>query len=714
MRTLSIIIPCYNERATVRALVERVLALSPQEWKIQVVAVDDASTDGTADILASFGDRIALFRHQTNQGKGSAVATGIRHASGDFILIQDADLEYAPEEIPALLAEAKSEDSVVFGSRNLHATKREGFIIPRLGVWLITALINSFYGSRLTDVWTCYKLFPARLKQSFSAGRFESEIAFTIAVLEQGYRIVEVPISHTPRDRAHGKKIRYRDGLIALGLILRSKFGRVSRFVIAGSLGTLANIIILYVFSSVFGLWYIAAGVLSFVLSSGMSFVLQKTWTFKDRSVERVHAKAIKYFAVAAVNLCINTLLLYVFVDYCHIYYLVSQIIASGLIAFESYCVYRAFIFESQSAFKRRGFGAQGAFFGIAFAVVSLALACSSVGFLKPQVVADSPSYIQSIGVLDGAHPPTDFIPNRILTSFGALKLVDGLSRATGDIPHAWLLLNVCLYIAFGGALYMLLRRIFASDRVAFLGGLFCIGSYGAVVFGLNYMMDVGGWMFYALSLWFLYSYSQSRKTRDLILSALMVGIGGLFKEYAFLGAVALGAFVVLDSWPSVRAIAKRALMTAPVALAPVALVYVFVYARFGYTYADWFAFNHSYYVYASRAIEYIKASGSLVNFLAFAFLAGAYALVREWKGIDIRLKRFFGAWAISIVPILFWPAITQRILFITVPFISAIACFAFKRYEKRWYIFAALLVLYVLAAFFMDSYILKAVSLPF
>ena len=182
MRKLSIIIPCYNEKTTIGEIVRRVSLVSVVGWHKEIIIVDDASTDGTREFLAKMSDSniATIILHEENRGKGSAVKTGMASATGDFILIQDADLEYAPEEIPLLLSSITGNDDVVYGSRNLiHQNRRRLMIAPRLGVWFISKLINALYGARLTDAWTCYKLFPARAGHHF---QFETDLAAWLIV----------------------------------------------------------------------------------------------------------------------------------------------------------------------------------------------------------------------------------------------------------------------------------------------------------------------------------------------------------------------------------------------------------------------------------------------------------------------------------------------------------------------------------------------------
>ena len=223
--TLSIIIPCYNEKTTIRKIVEVVRA-SPIPNK-EIIIVDDCSKDGTRDILATEVSPLVskILYHEVNQGKGAALRTG-KAATGDFVIIQDADLEYDPNEYPLLLAPVLAgKADVVFGSRFLKCSPHKvvSFWGHSLGNGLLTLMSNMMSGIRLTDMETCYKLFKREIIQSIiiEENRFGFEPEITAKIAKKRCIIFEVGISYYGRGYDEGKKIGWKDGFRALWCIIK-------------------------------------------------------------------------------------------------------------------------------------------------------------------------------------------------------------------------------------------------------------------------------------------------------------------------------------------------------------------------------------------------------------------------------------------------------------------------------------------------------------
>lgn len=217
---LSIIIPAFNEESTVGDIIERVCKVPFNDWEIEIIAVNDGSTDGTKKILDGYSSSIKVIHLLKNSGKGSAVKAGLGVATGDFALIQDADLECQPEEIPLLLEPLQniaSKDKIaVIGSRELSKDNHTSDFFTRLGSLSITKFINLLYDTSLTDTLMGYKLFPRATFGYFGMGGFDAEMLFLCHLLQEGYHVVEVPVSYVPRSKDDGKKINYWHGIMIL------------------------------------------------------------------------------------------------------------------------------------------------------------------------------------------------------------------------------------------------------------------------------------------------------------------------------------------------------------------------------------------------------------------------------------------------------------------------------------------------------------------
>jgi len=246
---LSILIPAYNEKQTIQGILARVravdLVVEVQDGSLdcslpadvkglvrlekEIIVVDDGSTDGTRGILQQEAEQedVRVFFHETNQGKGAAVRTAIQHATGDILLIQDADLEYDPRDYPALLQPIiEGRADVVYGSRFLGGPRKAMLFWHAAGNKLLTFITNILYDAILSDMETCYKVFRSDVIKDIPlhARRFEFEPEVTAKVLKRGHRIYEVPIAYTGREYEEGKKITWRDGPSALWTLIKYRF----------------------------------------------------------------------------------------------------------------------------------------------------------------------------------------------------------------------------------------------------------------------------------------------------------------------------------------------------------------------------------------------------------------------------------------------------------------------------------------------------------
>lgn len=236
MPVLSVVIPAYNEEAFLGTLLERIrrVPTEPLGFEKEILVVNDGSTDNTEAVARSFAG-VKCFTQVPNQGKGKAVQRGLREATGDYILIQDADLEYDPDDYLVMLQALRDGADVVYGSRFLGQRRTQ----PRFtwfpgrhpeqgaGPWLAGLLLSAWtwllFGRWITDTLTAYKLYPAAVVKNLRlrTSGFETDHEITAKLLRMGLRIVEVPIAYFPRSREQGKKIRASDGFIAVWTLLR-------------------------------------------------------------------------------------------------------------------------------------------------------------------------------------------------------------------------------------------------------------------------------------------------------------------------------------------------------------------------------------------------------------------------------------------------------------------------------------------------------------
>lgn len=223
---LTVIMPTYNERDTIEEILRQVKETGLAS---EILIVDDGSTDGTRDILAGLNgkDDVRVLLHDKNMGKGSAVRTGIQAATGDVLLIQDADLEYDPRDYPTLLQPIEEgRADVVYGSRFLGGPRRAMLFWHALGNHLLTLITNVLYNAILSDMETCYKCFRAEVVRNIPlhSRRFDFEPEVTAKILKRGYRIHEVPISYYGREYSEGKKITGWDAIPALWALIKYRF----------------------------------------------------------------------------------------------------------------------------------------------------------------------------------------------------------------------------------------------------------------------------------------------------------------------------------------------------------------------------------------------------------------------------------------------------------------------------------------------------------
>lgn len=364
-RTLSIIIPCYNEAATIADVVARTkTAPLPSGWQKQIIVVDDGSDEATVNAVSSLESEITVVYRKKNGGKGAAVKDGLRVAKGDYCIIQDADLELDPNQHADLLAPiVRGDAEVVFGYRVIPKTETANPLLF-LGGKLLSAFYNLLFGTRLRDIPCCYKVFPKacipELLQTPSADFVFDAVELT-RVISRGRNVMQVPVLYTPRTRAEGKKLFLRHGLFCTLAILLMRVGlhhnpvdkeltRLLRYLVSGVTTVLVNVAVLFTLTEYGHIWYLISAIVAFVVSYCVNFSLHKFWTFESPDISRIQHELPRHLILAMANLFINTALLFVLVEYGHVWYVGAQIIAAIVIALESFFLLSHFVFTSKKS----------------------------------------------------------------------------------------------------------------------------------------------------------------------------------------------------------------------------------------------------------------------------------------------------------------------------------------------------------------------------
>lgn len=353
--TLSVVIPCYNEAASIAELIRRVKnAPLPSGWQKEIIVVDDGSRDETKSVLRGLENVTLLYRLR-NGGKGAAVKDGLKAARGEYIIIQDADLEYDPAEYMKLLApiiEGRADS--VFGSRSMQQNNVPYSSIYFHGGQLVTRMFNILFFTRLSDIFTCYKVFPRayvrELLQSSHDDFVFDAVDLTLVLIRSG-RAVEIPISYAARTKQSGKKLNWVHGIeivlaiflarLGIGAHRRSSAMKVTRFIISGGLAAVINFALLYIFTEYVSIWYLFSSALAFVFAFMASFAMQKYWTFRNAATERIGTQMSQHFSVAIFNLAINLVMMYVLVEYAGLWYMLAAVITNIVIALESFFALR-------------------------------------------------------------------------------------------------------------------------------------------------------------------------------------------------------------------------------------------------------------------------------------------------------------------------------------------------------------------------------------
>lgn len=358
--------------------------------------------------------------------------------------------------------------------------------------------------------------------------------------------------------------------------------------------------------------------------------------------------------------------------------------------------------------------------FEIILFVFLIVVVIATLIHVRPEVGnKDGLEYYHSFLYLDSGSQE-DFYPNRLLTTPGAIILVFLFSKIFGSITFTWLLMNVLFYAFTCFLFYKIILEIQEDKKTALVSTMFFGTNYGLLAFGLNYIMDMGGWFFLVLSMFFTAKYAKFKDRKYILAASASVGAGLLFKEYTILGVVPIAFMLIYENFDlknklvSIFNIIKKSFVPAALAAVPILAWYLFMYLKFNYTYLDWINTNKEMYQNINRLILYIKCFGSLLNFLAVLFLFGLYEFWRKRNIIEKRAFIFIVSTMVSSLILFVWPGIAQRVLFVCVPSVAIISSFAVKKYIPHYVLLSLLFILYFATNFFMDSFVLNFVNLPF
>lgn len=311
--TLSVVVPCYNEDTTLRRCVQRLLDIEDESLSLEIIIVDDGSSDGSvtiAETLSYANDKVRLFRHAKNMGKGAALRTGFAQATGEFVAVQDADLEYEPEDLKRLLEPLRDGDAdVVFGSRFLsHGAHRVLYFWHSVGNGLLTLVSNIFTDLNLTDMETCYKVFRRDIIQSIEIeeNRFGVEPEMVAKVAHMRVRIFEMGISYRGRTYSEGKKIGIKDGFRALYAIFKYNAHRAPlpvQFLLYLFIGGVAAAANLSLFLALYHAGYAAhvSAPIAFVVAAAVNYFLCILLLFRHNAQWSTPKELLIYVALVLV-----------------------------------------------------------------------------------------------------------------------------------------------------------------------------------------------------------------------------------------------------------------------------------------------------------------------------------------------------------------------------------------------------------------------------